>query len=105
MLDTESALIAAYGDVHAEHGIAFEEAEFLGAVGHADYTFDPWHRFAAEANRDALEADRRRRNRIRNDTLHLLPGVDALLARAGALGLKLAVASNSTHNHVDLHLR
>ena len=55
ILDTESALIRAYADVHAAHGAPFDEGEFLRSVGHADYTFDPWHAFEKHADRVALE--------------------------------------------------
>ena len=36
ILDTESSLIEAYADVHAEHRVAFDRALFLRSVGHAD---------------------------------------------------------------------
>jgi putative hydrolase of the HAD superfamily len=105
VIDTESALIQAYGDVHAEHGVPFDATAYLHAVGHVDYTFDPWFAFPPGADREALEAERRRRNLRRNDQLEPLPGVRALLAEASAAGLPLAVASNSSRGHVDGHLR
>eukprot|EP01035_Chromulina_nebulosa_P066541 gene66541-biopygen48841 len=59
-----SALIRAYADVHAAHGVPFDEAEFLRSVGHADYAFDPWRGFGPRADRAALETARRERNRV-----------------------------------------
>lgn len=105
ILDTESALIRAYADVHAAHGIPFDEVEFLRSVGHADYAFDPWHGFEKRADRVALETERSQRNREINQQLQILPGVTTLLDAARAAKLRLGVASNSGHVHVEGHLQ
>jgi HAD superfamily hydrolase (TIGR01509 family) len=104
ILDTETALIDAYADVHAAHGMPFDREHFLRSVGHADYSFDPWHAFEKRADRAALEIDRRNRNCERNLLLPLLPGVAALLDAAREGGLKVGLASNSSHGHVEGHL-
>jgi len=104
ILDTESALIRAYGDVHAAHGVAFDEALFLRSVGHADYAFDPWHAFEKRADRVALEIERRDRNRARNLELPILPGVVTLLDAARENSLPVGLASNSSHEHCEGHL-
>ena len=104
ILDTESSLIGAYEDVHAAHGRPFDREHFLRSVGHADYAFDPWHAFDKRADRAALEAQRRDRNRERDTTLPILPGVLALLDGARAQSLKVGLASNSLHDHCERHL-
>jgi HAD superfamily hydrolase (TIGR01509 family) len=104
ILDTETALIDAYGDVHAAHGLPFDRALFTRSVGHADYSFDPWRTFGAAADRDKLELERRAFNRTRNEGKVVLPGVAALIAEAGAAGLRIGLASNSSHDHVEGHL-
>jgi HAD superfamily hydrolase (TIGR01509 family) len=104
ILDTETALIDAYADTHAAHGVPFDRAHFLRSVGHADYAFDPWHAFEKRADRAALEIERRKRNRERDHLLPLLPGVTALLDAARDAGLTVGVASNSGHAHVEGHL-
>ncbi len=104
ILDTESALIAAYADVHVAHQVTFDEAHFLRSVGHADYTFDPWHAFEKRADRVALETQRRERNHLRDLELTVLPGVVALLDAARAQSLHVALASNSNHAHCERHL-
>ncbi len=104
ILDTESSLIAAYGDVHAAHGVAFDRDHFLRSVGHADYAFDPWHAFEKRADRAALEIERREFNRARDLALPVLPGVVALLDAARTQSLRVALASNSTHAHCERHL-
>jgi putative hydrolase of the HAD superfamily len=79
ILDTETALIDAYGDVHEAHGIPFERAVFTRSVGHADFSFDPWRTFGASADRDSLELERRAFNRVRSEAKPILPGVVALM--------------------------
>jgi putative hydrolase of the HAD superfamily len=50
ILDTETPLIDAYGDVHAAHGKPFDRHAFLHLVGHVDFTFNPWHAFGPGAD-------------------------------------------------------
>jgi len=104
ILDTESALIGAYADVHAAHGVAFDHDHFLRSVGHADYAFDPWHAFEKRADRAALELERRHFNRARDLQLPVLPGVVALLDAARKHHLRVGLASNSVHAHCERHL-
>jgi HAD superfamily hydrolase (TIGR01509 family) len=104
VLDTETALIDAYGDVHAAHGIPFDRALFIRSVGHADFSFDPWRGFGPAAERDSLEAERRGFNRARSEGKPILPGVVALMGSAREAGLRLGLASNSSHQHVEGHL-
>ncbi len=104
ILDTESALIAAYGDVHAAHGVPFDQELFLHSVGHADYAFDPWQAFASQADRAALELLRREHNHRRDLALTVLPGVVTLLDDARTHGLHVALASNSVRAHCARHL-
>ena len=105
ILDTETPLIDAYAEVHAAHGVPFDRTLFLRSVGHADYTFDPWHGFSQHADRVALEVQRRA---AKDDLLMrqpILPGVVALIEAAKAGGLRIGMASNSQHSWVDPHLQ
>jgi HAD superfamily hydrolase (TIGR01509 family) len=104
IIDTESSLIDAYAGVYAAHGVAFDRAQFTRNVGHADYAFDPWHAFEKRADRAALELERRKLNRERDNRLHPLPGVVALIEEADGSALKIGLASNSGHPHVEGHL-
>lgn len=105
ILDTETALIDAYGDVHVAHGLPFDRPLFTRSVGHADYAFDPWKGFGPAADRAALEAQRRAFNQARNEAQPILPGVLALIASARARGLRIGLASNSGRPHVEGHLQ
>jgi HAD superfamily hydrolase (TIGR01509 family) len=104
ILDTETALIDAYGDVHEAHQLPFDRPLFTRSVGHADYAFDPWKAFGAAADRIALEKERRAFNTTRNEAQVILPGVESLIGQGRRAGLKIGLASNSMHEHVDRHL-
>jgi HAD superfamily hydrolase (TIGR01509 family) len=104
ILDTETAMIDAYGDVHRSHGLPFDRELFVRSVGHADYAFDPWRAFGPGADRAALEGERRAFNRSRSERQPVLPGVLALLADAAAANLRIGLASNSGREHVEGHL-
>jgi HAD superfamily hydrolase (TIGR01509 family) len=104
ILDTESALIRSYADVHDAHRVPFDYSRFLRAVGHADYTFQPWSDFPAAHDRIALEAERQRTKIGRLELLAPLPGVIDLLDEARAAAVPIAVASNSEHSWVEPHL-
>jgi HAD superfamily hydrolase (TIGR01509 family) len=104
VLDTETALIDAYGDVHLADGKPFDRPLFTRSVGHADYSFDPWREFGPGADRPALEARRQAFNRARNEAQPILPGVLELIGEARKAGLGIGLASNSNRAHVAGHL-
>jgi HAD superfamily hydrolase (TIGR01509 family) len=104
ILDTETALIDAYGDVYGSHGLPFDRPMFSRSVGHADYAFDPWRAFGPGADRAGLERERRAFNQVRNQAQPVLPGVLELIDGGRASGLKIGLASNSAHPHVEGHL-
>src|SRR3954465_8622721 len=118
IIDTETPLIGASARVHAAHGVTFDRTAFIRSVGHADYTFDPWHGFSPHADRAALEIERRT---LKDDLMlaqPILPGVRELLVaqprcagvrelRVAAEGrrLRIGLASNSGHSWCEPHLR
>jgi len=104
VLDTETAMIDAYGDVHLAHQRPFDRPLFTRSVGHADHGFDPWREFGSGADRAALEKSRRAFNKSRNELQPILPGVVELIDEARAAGLKIGLASNSEREHVEGHL-
>ena len=104
ILDTETPLIDAWAALHERAGLAYARADAHRIVGHVDVAFDPWTAFGPAADRVALEAEHRRLSRELTARQPILPGVLAFLEAAREGGLKLAVASNSSHGHVDRHL-
>jgi HAD superfamily hydrolase (TIGR01509 family) len=104
ILDTETPLIDAFADVHAAHGLPFERDLFIRSVGHANYAFDPWRAFGADADRVELEAELTHHRRRRTLSQPILPGVISLMDAAAAEGWPIALASNSDHEHCEKHL-
>lgn len=105
ILDTETSLIDSYEAVHAAHKVPFDRAAFIQGVGHAEYSFDPWHGFSPHTDRAALELER---NVVR-DAIQLkqaiLPGVVTMLTAGKTKGLHIGLASNSEHTWVEPHLK
>jgi HAD superfamily hydrolase (TIGR01509 family) len=104
ILDTESALIEAFEIVHQRAGKTFSRQLALEAVGRTALPFDPWAAFGPLADRPALERELRQTNRDLLATRSVLPGVAPYLQQARERGLKIGLASNSDHEHVEGHL-
>jgi HAD superfamily hydrolase (TIGR01509 family) len=104
IVDTETPIIEAYGDVHAQHGLPFERGDFAAGVGHYDFAFDPWRAFDPSFDRETLETLRRQHNRARTQRQPVLPGIAALLEAAGQMKLRIGLASNSPHEWVEPNL-
>lgn len=104
IIDTETPLIDAWATMHARAGLVYPREDAHRLVGRVDFDFDPWTAFGPGADREALEAEHRRLAREIVRRQPLLPGVSPCLREAHAAGLKLGVASNSSHRHVDGHL-
>jgi HAD superfamily hydrolase (TIGR01509 family) len=105
IFDTETPMIDAYGEIHRKRNMPFDRARFMRFVGTADQAFDPWKAFGPAAPRSDLEAERLRLNQEFLAQKKILPGVVELIDEARQRGLPLAVASNSSHEHVDGYLK
>jgi putative hydrolase of the HAD superfamily len=104
VLDTETPLIDAWVALHERAGLACSRADAHQLVGHVEVDFDPWTAFGPAADRTVLAEEHRRLARELIARQPILPGVLACLQEARARSLKLGVASNSSHRHVDGHL-
>ncbi|HEX2100680.1 MAG TPA: HAD family phosphatase [Candidatus Synoicihabitans sp.] len=105
ILDTETPLVEAWARVHVEAGVAFDRRLAHSVVGHVDVAFDPWSAFPQPVDRAQLEEAYRKHKHMLVAAERVLPGVEALLDAAHTRGLRLGVASNSEHAHVDGHLQ
>jgi HAD superfamily hydrolase (TIGR01509 family) len=98
ILDTETPEFAAIRTVWAEHGHEYSAARFTEVVGTTSGT--GWlEELEARAGRAIDRAAARARHhavhRELTDALQPRPGIEALVAEAIALGIPMAVASNS----------
>ncbi|MEO0054411.1 MAG: hypothetical protein RLZZ50_358 [Verrucomicrobiota bacterium] len=104
IVDTETAILEAWRQVHSEDGLEADPRILHAVVGHVDMAADLWTAYPASENREGLAARFLKLTRQRCEAAPVLPGVVELLDEARAAGLRLAVASNSSHRHVDAHL-
>ncbi len=104
LVDTETATLEAWRQVHAEDGHHADPRVLHSVVGHVDVVADLWTAYPPEHDRAKLAARFLTLTRERCRLAPVLPGAVALLDAARAAGLRLAVASNSSHRHVDAHL-
>lgn len=104
LVDTETVLIDAWVQIHAADGRPCDRSVLHHIVGHTDVSYDYWTAYGPEISRANLE--QRYRATARELTLAAppLPGTIELLNAARAAGLKIGLASNSTHAHVEGHL-
>jgi len=105
ILDTETPVIEAWAQLHERAGLQCDRRAALDLIGEVDHDFDPWTSFNIDVDRTVLEQEHRVLTRAITRQQPLLPGVRERLDEARQLGLQLAVASNSSHRHVDGHLQ
>jgi putative hydrolase of the HAD superfamily len=104
LVDTETVLIDAWVQVHAEDGITVNGEVLHHIVGHTDVVHDYWTAYAPDVDRAKLEERYLLTARRLTLAAPPLPGTLALLNAARAAGLRIGLASNSTHAHVEGHL-
>lgn len=105
IVDTETATLNAWKHLHAEAGLQADPRILHATVGHVNVKADLWAAFPAYHDRTELDAQFLSHTRQLCREAPILPGVLDLLNVARAAGLRLAVASNSSHAHVDAHLK
>jgi HAD superfamily hydrolase (TIGR01509 family) len=107
ILETEVAILSTWQEIYAEHGLTLPMELWVQTLGTAEHWFDPLaHLLEHGVALDPAETIARRRRRHEEILAGLspLPGIVEYLEAAPALGLKLGVASSSTHHWVDGHL-
>ena len=110
ILDTEYPEFQSWEEVFAAHGCTLGVAEWSAGIGRSVYaqSFDPYAHLEAQLRRPVERATLRdaRRKRYAEPVAAQAtrPGVDAYVADARRLGLKLGVASSGTGDWVGGHL-
>jgi HAD superfamily hydrolase (TIGR01509 family) len=105
IFDTETPMVDAFGEIHRRRNMPFDRARFLHSIGTIHSDLDPWHAFDPATPRSELEQERMRVNQDLVERQKVMPGVVELVNEARQRGLLLAVASNSTREHVDGYLK
>lgn len=104
IVDTETATFEAWRQVHEEDGRTADPRVLHAVVGHVGIVADLWTAYPQSHDRARLAGRFLDYTRQRCHHAPVLPGVVALIDAAQKAGLRLAVASNSSHRHVEGHL-
>jgi HAD superfamily hydrolase (TIGR01509 family) len=108
ILDTEVPDFASWQEVYDTFGCSLPFDDWAACIGTHSGAFDVYscleRQLGREIDREAVRAQRRLRYREMVAAQAVLPGVEAYLADAARLGLKLAVASSSDRAWVTGHL-
>jgi HAD superfamily hydrolase (TIGR01509 family) len=109
ILDTETPELMAWQEVYREHGQELTARTWGQIVGGAAASsFEPVAHLVTltgeELDTDGLKARVREQSLVRINHLAPLPGVREMIDNARKLGLRMAVASSSSHDWVDGHL-
>ena len=108
ILDTESPDLQSWREVYEDHGHPFPEEDWLPVIGGIKRRLSVQSIRAPRVTHRSRPIDhaklsvsrRRRRNRDLIEGQPILPGVEAYIADAQRLGLRLGVASSSTREWV-----
>ena len=107
IFDSETPDFISWQETYAAHGVQLSREVWNAHIG--AITFNPYlhleELLGRPIDRDAVWATRKARDNELIAAQTILPGVEAYLAEARALGLKIAIASSSDHKWVDGHLQ
>lgn len=107
ILDTESTDYESWHETYKVYGGELPRDIWNGNIG-AIGLFDPYSHLEEQVgrrlDRDAVLAERRRRDEELLAAQVVLPGVEAYLSQAREMGLGIGLASSSKHEWVDPHL-
>jgi HAD superfamily hydrolase (TIGR01509 family) len=108
IIDTETPDFDTWQKAFQNYGVELERTWWTGFIGGSSRRMDVCGLLeeltGREFDRDSLMRERRRRYLAAIESNPLLPGVVEFIHEAHRLGLKLAVASSSSHAWVDGHL-
>ncbi|HET7466763.1 MAG TPA: HAD family hydrolase [Candidatus Dormibacteraeota bacterium] len=108
ILDTEAPIYQSWLEVYRAHGQELPFDLWMQTVGSSNAVFDPRRhleeRLGRALGQEVLDGRARRRTELVLAQA-VLPGVAELATAARESGLKTGVASSSSHNWVDEHLK
>jgi len=108
IVDTESPALEAWQKVYRDHGVELTPEVWAQVIGTREHRFDAIEHLeslhGAPVERERVNAVRTRHKLEMTDARPLLPGVLQLVEYARSRGIKLAVASSSSHQWVEDNL-
>jgi HAD superfamily hydrolase (TIGR01509 family) len=107
IFDSETPDFISWQETFAAHGVELARDVWNAQIGAV--TFNPYlhleELLGRPIDREAVWAQRKARDNELLAAQTILPGVEAYLAQARQLGLKIGLASSSEHKWVDGHLQ
>lgn len=107
IFDSETPDFVSWQETFAAHGVELARELWNAQIG--TITFNPYVHLeelvGRPLDREAVHTVRKSRDNELLSAQTILPGVEAYLAQARELGLKIAIASSSDHDWVDGHLQ
>jgi len=107
IFDSETPDFISWQEIYTSFGVALSRDVWNAHIGAA--TFNPYvhleELLARPIDRQAIRSQRKTWAKELLAAQTLLPGVEAYLAEAKQLGLKIGLASSSDHGWVDTHLQ
>ncbi len=109
IIDTETPDYSSWQETFASYQVTLDRTLWAGFIGGASGTFDVYQHLedlvGAPVDRDSVQATRRKRYLDLVEANPVRPGVEEYLEEARRLGLKLGVASSSSRDWVEDHLK
>jgi HAD superfamily hydrolase (TIGR01509 family) len=108
IVDTEMSSYQTWQEIYAEHDCQLPFSTWATCIGGSPQLFDPCEYLEQQIGRPILREEIRLRRRQRHirivEAQPVLPGVEDYMLSAKRLGLKIGLASSSSHEWVDSHL-
>ncbi len=108
ILDTEMSAYQTWLEIYQEYGCELPFSTWAICIGGSPQLFDPTLYLEEQIGRPVPREELWRRRRERHveimSTQLAMPGIEEYLHEGKRLGLKMGVASSSTHEWVDSHL-
>jgi HAD superfamily hydrolase (TIGR01509 family) len=109
MVDTELPEFESWSQMFQSHGVELDRELWANSIGRGRAHFDVYQHLedlkGSPIDREAVQSERRRRYEELVAPNPLLPGVVEYMDEADAMGLRLGVASSSTREWVEGHLK
>jgi len=109
IIDTETPDYSSWQETFASFQVTLDRTLWAGFIGGASGTFDVYQHLqdlmGAPFDRDSVRTTRRKRYLDLVEANPVRPGVEEYLEDANRLGLRLGIASSSSRDWVEGHLR
>jgi beta-phosphoglucomutase-like phosphatase (HAD superfamily) len=110
IVDTETPSYESWNEIYREYGHELDPLLWADVISNRESAFDAVANLQALLGADQLDAAAltARRNSLKDqltDLTQLLPGIRGYTAEARRLGLRLGIASGSSHRWVNRHLK